>query len=312
VNETDVIIVDFPNDVYDEIVEKQIKYAIISLPFTIDRMYQIERYGIDVGNLNRIKNIFKGKIAENLFSKFTELNKINIDFESCSTPFYEVDKRDFLHKNIEYDLKNNFIFHNGNEYDNYTYLPAMIANRFQGDQWSSRLNRHKGDKVAHLFSFLRSATLTDDKRGDDFVEIKLSKKQLIYLNELYNYYGGMPQNKQPFSEEKFWSRMAMYGGLNFFKLNDRPKLIICGIANHENWNSFRDVGPLTLNNYQNHPVKNWYKKVGRKNRIKFLNGTIWGTITNRTCPVQNLIPFATIFNELDVKNLICARFKKRA
>jgi hypothetical protein len=309
-NETDVIIVNFPNDLYDEIVEQQIKYAIISLPFTIDRMNQIERYGVDVGNLNRIKNIFKGKIAEGLFSKFAELNKIDIDFEQCSTPFYQVDNRDFLYKDIEFDLKNNFIFHSGNEYDNYTNLPAMIPNRFQGDQWSSRLNNYTGGGVAYLFSFLRGATLNNGNRGDDFVDIKLTNKQAIYLSELYHYYNGQPQNRQPFSEEKFWARMATYGGLNFFELNDRPKLAICGIGNNDNWNVFKDVGPLTLNNYQNQPINNWYKKVGGRNSIMFLNGTIWGTITNRTSPIQNLIPFTNVFNELDTENLIHARFKE--
>lgn len=309
-NERDIIIVDFPSDLYGEIVNQQIKYAIISLPFTIDRMKQIERYGSRQGNLNRIKNIFKGKIAEGLFSKFAELNNINIDFDQCSTPFYQVDNRDFLYGNTEFDLKNNFIFHNGDEYDNYSYLPAMIPNRFGGDQWSSRLNNHIGNEVAYLFSFMKGAPLNNGQRGAEFVSLNLTQAQGDFLNDLYVRFGGQPQENQPFAEDWFWDEMEKLGNLNFFNLNDRPKLVICGIGNRNNWDSFSDIGPYSLLNSNTHPINNWCRKVGMKNNVVFLNGVIWSTITNRTSSIQNLIPFSEVFTNLNTQNLRHARFKE--
>jgi len=49
----------------NEIIEKSAKYAFLSLPFTINRMsYEFDKIS------QRINNIFKGKIAEELFFIF--------------------------------------------------------------------------------------------------------------------------------------------------------------------------------------------------------------------------------------------------
>jgi len=51
----------------NEIIKKSAEYAFLSLPFTIDRM----NYGFDKISISkRINNIFKGKIAEELFLHF--------------------------------------------------------------------------------------------------------------------------------------------------------------------------------------------------------------------------------------------------
>ncbi len=62
--ESDVIIVDGISDSeYNSLIEECVKYAIISLPFTVDRM--------SIPNeKQRALNIAKGKIAEALFETF--------------------------------------------------------------------------------------------------------------------------------------------------------------------------------------------------------------------------------------------------
>ena len=101
--EKEVIIVDgIPSAQYHSLIEGCVKYAIISLPFTVDRM--------KIPNpQQRAFNIAKGKIAESLFQFFCKNNGINPDFESCSTPFWTVDNRDFILRSTEWDIKNNFI-----------------------------------------------------------------------------------------------------------------------------------------------------------------------------------------------------------
>lgn len=308
--EHDILITDFPYDIYNEIVSKQIEYSIISIPFTIDRMNQMERYGIQQGIKNRIENIFKGKIAEALFESFAAYNNLSTDFLSCTTPYYQVDKRDFLYKNIEFDIKNNFIYHIDADYNLYTHLPAMIPNRSNRDQWASRLNSHLGQSVSYLFSFMKGADLVNGQRGVSFLEINISQSQSDFLYKLWQEYKGEPQQNEPFKTEWFWNEMEKRGDLNFFELKSRPNLVLCGIADHQNWDSFKDVGPYSLNNYMNEPIINWYRKVGQKNSIKFLNGEIWGTITNRTIPIIHLKPFADVFKDFDVDNLVYARFKQ--
>ena len=299
-HESEVLIVDIPDQYYDILVESIVRYSIISLPFTIDRMNQIGKYGIVKGNKKRISNIFKGKLAESLFKFFCEQNNLQVDFKTSATPFYQVDRRDFIYNGTEYDIKNNFIYHSGELYKAYTHLPALIPNRHQADQWSSRLKPHfKGFQVGYIFSFLKGADFINGDRGDPFYQLKLNKEQGDFLHQLYLQYRGKSQKDIPFSEEWFWNTMASKGDLNFFSLRFRPKLIITGVTQANNWHLFRDVGPYSQNNYQNDPIENWYAKVGRNNSVKFLRGEIWATITNKTAPVSILPSIKNVFNNLN-------------
>ena len=98
--ENEVIIINsIPGNTYFQIAVNAVKYAIISIPFTIDRMRLRNR------NL-QIFNIAKGKIAEGLFKFFCQANNIPADFEKCQTPFYQIDHRDFLLQDAEWDQKN--------------------------------------------------------------------------------------------------------------------------------------------------------------------------------------------------------------
>ena len=294
--ENEVIIVDgISNNDYDMLIEACVRYAIISLPFTVDRMSIPDEK-------QRALNIAKGKVAEALFTFFCNSNNINADFASCATPFWTVDNRDFLLNNNEWDIKNNFIYIPGELLQSdYINLPALIPNRFNGDQWGKRNQKLVGgsNRVEFLFTFLKNADLTNGQRGVEFLEITLSQEQHQFLRDLYAQYQGQLQNTQPFTEEWFWQQMEHKGSMNLYRLNFRPVLIITGYANENHWNLFRDTGPYDrTNNFQTYINPRWYTK-SAKGSCNYLNGTLWTTITNSTLPISNLPSFLSLFPQLE-------------
>jgi hypothetical protein len=303
--EKDIIIVDGIDDLeYESLIENCVKYAIISLPFTVDRMAIPDEK-------QRALNIAKGKVAEALFEYFCKKNNICPDFEICSTPFWTVDKRDFLLNGLEWDIKNNFIYCPNHLYHgNYIELPALIPNRFNGDQWTKKSNQMIQNSlgVNYLFTFLKNASLVNGIRSSEFLEIQLSTNQQNLLRNLYSKYNGMPQNSEPFSQEWFWSEMSKLGITKFYNLNFKPQLVITGYADKNNWNLFKDTGPFDRNNnWQTNKLPRWYLKTS-KGSCNFLNGTLWTTITNATLPVENLSSFIDLFPNLK-NEIICGRIK---
>lgn len=294
-NESEVIIVDgIPTEVYDSLIEECVKYAIISLPFTVDRMKIPDEK-------QRALNIAKGKIAEELFNFFCNENNIQPDFDICSTEFWTVDNRDFILNGSEWDIKNNFIYTaddllNGN----YTNLPALVPNRFNGDQWSKRnQNLIAGSNgVEFLFTFLKNASLINNTRGREFLEINLSSDQQYFLRELYTRYKGNPQTSEPYTSTWFWNEINSRGNANYYSLNFRPYLIITGYANNSNWGSFRDTGPFDRsNNFQTYMQPRWYTKA-QTGSCGFMNGSLWATTTNATLPISELNSFLSLFPQL--------------
>lgn len=272
--EDEVIVVDGIGQAdYESLIMDCVKYAIISLPFTVNRM-SIPDFK------KRAKNIAKGKIAEALFALFCRANNIEADFGACATPFWTVDNRDFLLNGYEWDIKNNFYYYSGDIYSGkYTHFPALIPNRYDGDQWSKRdCSRHLGaNGVKFLFSFLKGADLENDERGQEFLDINLSQDQLNLISRLHKYYNGQPQQKRPFSEEKFWTRFGN-GDTSLFTLHNRPSLVITAVAGEGEWDKFQNTDPT-----------------------KFLNGTICTKITNKTCPISQLPSFLSLYPHLREK-----------
>ena len=294
-NENEVIIVDQISERdYDSLIMDCVKYSIISLPFTVDRM------GLN-DEKKRALNIAKGKIAESLFRFFCDANGIHPDFDSCATPFWTVDNRDFILDGNEWDIKNNFYYSDKDVYSgNYTFLPALVPNRFDGDQWSKRNdNINIGTNgVEFLFTFLRGAPLINGQRGQDFLDINLTPEQLQFLIRLYRRYQGQPQTKQPFSDEDFWRAFERCGGMNLFTLYSRPHLIITAYANSSHWTMFTDTGKSDRTNALMTAIRPaWYSKTARGS-LNFLNGTLWTTITNKTCPIFRLPSFLSKYPHL--------------
>jgi hypothetical protein len=293
--EKEVIVLNqIPDQEYDRLLTACVKYALISFPFTVNRM------GI-ASEKQRILNIAKGKIAEALFWFFCKHNDIRPDHKSCATDFWEVDKRDFLLAGYEWDIKNNFIYHNGDQFNGYIYLPSLIPNRFNGDQWSKRLElmskQVKGTR--YLFTFLKNAGLTKFKeRQKEFLELCLSPAQEQFLHSLYNQYKGKPQRQEPFKQEWFWQQMELKGLDEYYKLHFRPSLIITCYADSSTFSLFKDTGPTAPFNYQEYVNPVWYTKSSSKGSINFLNSTFWSTINNATCPVAELPSFSSLFPHL--------------
>lgn len=301
--EDEVIIVDdIPAEDYRAMVGESVRYALLSLPFTVNRM--------GIGRLQkRALNIAKGKISEKLFEYFCRKNEIPIETKSCETPFWTIDRRDFTLLDGEWDLKNNFYYSETEPIRsfNYTDFPALVPNRFAGDQWSKRSHKETGARfVGFLFTFLR---MEIGKKGSSFFNLHLSEKQHQLITGLCKHYNGQPQHQAPFSESWFWNEMGRLGGQSFFKINFRPSLIITGVANRNYWHLFRNTGPgASQNHFLEHLTPQWYSRSAR-GVLNFMNGTIWTKITNATLPVGQLPSFLSLYPRLR-ENIYCAHIKK--
>ena len=81
----DLIRIQIENRLYERLVLEAVEYAILSLPYTINRMELKE-------TSTRIVNIAKGKLSETLFIHFCRANEIPLRIDTCQTPFYKPDR----------------------------------------------------------------------------------------------------------------------------------------------------------------------------------------------------------------------------
>jgi len=257
----------------NEIIKKSAEYAFLSLPFTIDRM----NYGFDKISISkRINNIFKGKIAEELFFTFCSEKKIPIDNSKCITPYYMTDKRDFLYDNYEFDIKNNFYWDPGN-FKDFIKLPALVPDRHEKDQWSKRNNSLFGRKPAFVFTFMKHGELINEKRYYKFVEIILDDNDCNLLQEKIKQYKGIPLENEPIDMKNFLN----YINIKFTQNEiDYMELIITAYATEEHFPIFKKV-----------------------DRTKFLNGVISTKIVNSGAPIEKLPSFLSLISTND-KNLV--------
>ncbi len=287
--ESEIVIVDdIPSQIYYSIIKESVMYAIISLPFTVNRMSikSPER---------RIENIAKGKIAEKLFAYYCELNAIPVDFKSTATPYFQVDKRDFLLDGYEWDIKNNFIHHDGNRLTDFKYkdLPALIPFRHEQDQWSKRekacFKNSKG--VRFLFTFLKA---TEKNSRKQFIEVRLSPEQKDFLCSLIEKFAGKTFDSEPLSLPWFWGKMKELKNENLSLIvNDFPNLVITGYADGELFDQFKITNSGKDSNFIGYLQPQWYQMIKKENGqlLKFMNGTIWTRIPNATLPVSKLKSF---------------------
>lgn len=282
--ENEVILVDkIPTEQFCIIVEEAIKYAMISSAFTINRMA--------VADLQqRIFNIAKGKIAEGLFKYFANEKKLDIDFESCATPFYQADKKDFIWKELAWDIKNNFIYHDNNALENYTSLPALVPNRSVYDQWQKKdqlqFTKTKGN--AFLFTFLK---LNDKQNTTPFFTLQLLDHQKDLLERAYNKYQGKAQNDVPFSANTFFDHLA-FSSENY-TIHEQPILAITGFATSAAFNLFRNISPSSTTVFDDFQ-KEWITKNSRNSTYSFLDGILYGKIENAGVPVAWLPAFQSL------------------
>jgi hypothetical protein len=289
--ENEVIIVDkIPSEIYAQLGYQAARYAIISSAFTYDRM---DKHDIQ----KRIINITKGKLAEGLLYFFCSKNDIYLDHQACSTPFWMADFRDFLYKNGEWDVKNNFIYATDETFDQLTCtnLPALVPNKNQRDQWS------KKDKLftdftkygAYLFTFMR---LRPDQK--DFFTITFSADQLKFLEDISHRFHNTAHSKMPFLESWFWTEIPSFNLEKQMVIHYYPELIITACANPRYWHLFLDTGPkCPENNYSDTHSPKWNEVIHHK-FVRFMSGIMVTTITNKTCPVSLLPSFYSLHPHL--------------
>ena len=215
-DQSEVIVLSIPEDKYFQYIIESVKYAVISLPFTINRMKYNDEYSL----FRRIKRIMTGKLSEHLFFHYMNENNIEYDTSECITPFYQIDQGDFKFKDRLWDIKNVFIT---KDVEDYTQLPALIP---ADGQWQSRYHRN------FLFTFMINR---------DFFHLRFSDEQHQLLNKLYEKYQGKPQSECPFDENDFWESMSMVGYrkspmiINVYRY---PKMILCGYADEHHYGNF--------------------------------------------------------------------------
>lgn len=231
--------------IYDESIQKSIinqsiEYALLSIPFTFDRL----------GNRNltkNITNIVKGKFAEHYFYQFCLDHQIQLDTSALTTPFYQADQKDFLLKNLEWDIKNNYLQHSGDLLADSDYVKqhALIPNRGPWDQWSKRLktNHNKSTGTAYLFTFMKKSDLKDK---DDLIRLKINLDQKNFLLDLYEHYQGKHQQVSPYTKEEFWDKFFSRGPNYDYEIKEFPFLIITGIATAADFPNFYPIKPSEM------------------------------------------------------------------
>jgi len=233
-----IIRVQLENSIYDRLVEESIRYALISLPYTINRMKlkQVE---------SRVLNIAKGKLSEELFYTFCYFNEIPISTDLCTTPFHLPDKRDFILGREEWDIKNNFLssFEHILTQNDYLSLPALIPNRGDWDQWSKRktcIHGPETESVNYLFSFMNGF-----RDGKPFLTLSLTESQIEFIMYLL---AEVKKYKSPYEASWFWEKMQTKGnGKPFrFSVNFHPELVICGMAEPKDFEKFTLLNPQSF------------------------------------------------------------------
>jgi hypothetical protein len=287
--ENEIIIVDNVSEqIYFDIALSAARYALISVAFTYNRMDKKDIH-------SRVINITKGKIAEGLFYFFCNENHVTIYTESCTTPFWLPDQKDFIFLNGEWDIKNNFIYSNDPLTDKIkmSLLPALIPNKYAGDQWSKRNETYHANTTfsAYLFTFMVLR-----KAEKSFFDILLNAEQLDFMADIAQQFSRHPHGKMPFLEAWFYEELSKIGPEININLKYYPSLIITGCANARYWTLFKDTGPQTEeNHYKTFTTPDWYTNDGGK-ITNFLQGTMVTTIKNKTCPVGLLPSFSSLIH----------------
>ncbi len=265
--------------IVDEILTKALQYALLSLPFTINRMALSNSY-------SRIQNIVKGKLAEGLLQDFGHQTGRSFDFRSGETPFWQRDLYDFRWDGKAYDIKNNFI-HAGGELPMETYLdlPALVPNRHENDQWAQRLDHSHGSK-AFLFTFISQGK--DAKSGRLF-NLSIASNTIGFLERWCKQFSDVNPLREPYTSELFWTELDRVGPRPRIVAQTHPVLVITGEARMSEFDRFEDTdsrGSWGYAMYKEH----WYS-VRDQGGLSFSGGLIQTRIRNATCPVRALPAF---------------------
>lgn len=255
-----------PPEIISRIGNEAIKYAFFSLPFTVNRM-QIQQPE------QRLLNIFKGKVAEGIFLEFLKCQQFIADSSTCETPYFQPDRRDFMLNDYEWDLKNNFVNTDQLLYVAKNELPALVPDRYQGDQWSKRLQLASAKSKGLIYVFTFMPQYASEKIP--LLQCFIDEDQKKTINMMCDHWNNQHPLSAPYSETElntlFFNKRKPEA---CYKFQNQPTMLITAIAGLNQWNLFKCQKPQS-----------------------FANGLIKTKIQNRFCPVNDLPDFHRFFKK---------------
>jgi len=255
-----------PSEVASRIGNEAIKYAFFSLPFTVNRM-QVQQPE------QRLLNIFKGKVAEGIFLEFLKCQQFIADSSTCETPYFQPDRRDFMLNDYEWDLKNNFVHTDQLLYAAKNALPALIPDRYQGDQWSKRLqlSSTKSKGLIYVFTFMPHYA----SEKIPLLQCTVDNEQKKTIDLLCERWNNKHQLSEPYSDAALNSMFfSSRKPEDCYKFQGQLSMLITSVAGPNQWNLFKSQKPQS-----------------------FANGLIKTKIQNRYCPVNDLPDFHRYFKQ---------------
>lgn len=229
----------------DEALDLSLQYALLSKPFTYNRIGRPLEEGV--------VNIAKGKFSEYLFRKLCKTAfRLELDVNSCQTPFWKRDQRDFLLAGREWDIKSIFL-HACPPDLNFDDCPALIPNKSDSDQWSTRSHKFFPDlplSPGYVFMFI----------GPIRFSLRLSRSQSSFLSDLCKLHNEREAQKEPFSEDWFNCHFPDRDALRL-QVDHVPVVAIGGAASRDQWQLFVDqpVGPIKVSGLKVYQTAIWNK-----------------------------------------------------
>lgn len=230
-----VVFDDIPADVIARAKSQALEYALISKPFTFNRMQKPMK--------ECLVNIAKGKFVEYLFVSLCRERGLLVDTDSCETPFYQRDHRDFLLMDREWDIKSIFL-HSIPPNNAFNDCPALIPNRFRSDQWGTRDYRYVpsvSKMPAYVFVFL----------SDFDLRIELDVNQVTFIQGLCRDHKEKVVGQEPFKREWFVERFPRFVDLKL-EIDSKPIMAVTGMASSNQWKLFSDQpkGPIFVGKHK--------------------------------------------------------------
>lgn len=253
-----------PHHDYDRILRKSVHYAVLSYPFTQQRVeWRLIK--------NKIHRIAKGHFARSLFRYLAEQSDWPLQFRG-SHHFFQAKLYDFEALDLEWHIIHQFIHHPPHQLaaEKYAALPALIPNRYPGDLWDRRnlVYRETMKASAFIFTFMRENEVY--RRHHSFFDFSLMPDHILFLKELRNAYGNERIKDQPFEQQWFWDEMDQRGGPIGLTVYRRPPLVLSGMASTRQFPLFA-AEHAKFQDYE--------------------NGTLYSLIPNFQCEIKQLPSF---------------------
>jgi len=220
----------FSSDEYLPALKRARRYALISLPWTINRMaYTRDRPGLE----RRLRNIILGKLPEYLITKVLQDYSVRFDLQAGETNFWKQDNFDillYINGHVEeWDLKCLTTYFKEIEPSEWLELPALIPDRHTHDQWSLRNRTVRASTLQKRFLFVFL-----DHPG---LHIQLTPEQVTTYHKI------IAHPKQYLRQDDFILRTL--GDVPLQLDSKYLRLVISAVAGPDEWGLFQSVPART-------------------------------------------------------------------